>query len=738
MSSRFMGRVPVGALSGVLIASGLLQTVALDASAAESDSGTSDSLAEIVVTAQKRAQNLQDVGTANSAEMQRLGFTDPTDVVAHVPGLQYNEYAPTITVFNIRGVAQNDFGDHQEAPVAVYTDDVYVASMGAIAGNLYDLGRVEVLRGPQGTLFGRNATGGLIHYISQKPNLDDDGFIEVTGARFTTIKTDGAVNVKVSDESAVRLSFATNNSNGYLNNTIGPTAQNENNYAGRLQYLFKPSSQAEVLVKLYGTWNVNERIMPYSYAPAKPNAQGLGEFLSSSDDYWGTCPGCSLGGFRNPSSDVFTQTSSRTGVFNRSLYGATVHVNWAFDWAQLASVTDYQHMNKLYNDPIEASPTPVFIFYDTNQQYHQFSQELRLSGEQPGLRWVTGAYFLTLRSADEILSQFAPVLGGNVGDNYNTETHSWALFAQAEKDFTDELSGILGARYTQDHKTDNYTIWTGDPSGVVAGYPYNAATYPDADRTFHLPSWKAELDYKPAKDVLLYASINRGVKGGGWAQPAVPTDPQLLAHRPERLTDYEVGMKSTFLERRLRLNAAVFYYDYKDYQVFLQEGLAQAIGNRNARVEGGELELSFIPAKGWDAQIGVSGLNATVFNVALPDLEVADRIMPQAPKWSVNGEVGYKWQVPTGTMAIRADGKWDSDFYFSAFNAPVDVEKSHVVANSRAIYTNAAGNLDLTLFCKNLTDRRYRVYDLDISSIGFADQVYAPPRTYGGTVTFRW
>ncbi len=174
-----------------------------------------DTVAEIVVTAQRREQNLQDVGTSITAldagALARLGITDATDIARQVPGVQFNAYAPTITVFNVRGVSQNDYGDHQEAPVAVYEDDVYVASMGAIAGNLYDLDRVEVLRGPQGTLFGRNATGGLIHYISKKPSLDADGYFQITGSRFTTIQTEGAVNLKTGDNSALRGSFETDN-----------------------------------------------------------------------------------------------------------------------------------------------------------------------------------------------------------------------------------------------------------------------------------------------------------------------------------------------------------------------------------------------------------------------------------------------------------------------------------------------------------------------------------------------
>src|SRR6266850_7329394 len=155
-----------------------------------------DKLAEIVVTAQKREQNLQDVGTSVTAfdanSLQQLGLKDVTGVTGQVPGLQFNQYGATVTIYNLRGVSQNDFSDHQEAPIAVYADDAYIASMGALAGAMYDLARVEVLRGPQGTLFGRNATGGLIHYISEKPKFDSEGNVTVTGGNFSTWNSEGA------------------------------------------------------------------------------------------------------------------------------------------------------------------------------------------------------------------------------------------------------------------------------------------------------------------------------------------------------------------------------------------------------------------------------------------------------------------------------------------------------------------------------------------------------------------
>jgi iron complex outermembrane receptor protein len=159
--------------------------------ASTQEASTGDKLEEIIVTAQKREQNLQDVGASvtafDSVSLQRLGLHNVTDIAEQVPGLQFNQYGSTVTVYNLRGVSQNDFSDHQEAPVAVYDDEAYVASTGALAGSMFDLQRVEVLRGPQGTLFGRNATGGLIQYISNKPDDVPGGYFEFTRGNYGAI-----------------------------------------------------------------------------------------------------------------------------------------------------------------------------------------------------------------------------------------------------------------------------------------------------------------------------------------------------------------------------------------------------------------------------------------------------------------------------------------------------------------------------------------------------------------------
>jgi iron complex outermembrane recepter protein len=361
---------------------------------------------EIVVTAQRREQSIQDVGTSitafDASELKKLGLTNVTDITQQVPGLQYQSYSPTITIFNLRGISQNDFGDHHEAPVAVYSDDVYVASMGAIAGSMYDLQRVEVLRGPQGTLFGRNATGGLLHYISQRPTQNAGGYIDVSGGRFGDLEAEGALNMPLSDSVASRLSFSVDRHDGLIKNLVGPDANTSNQYAARLQLLYRPGDAGEVLVKFYGVRNSNEISPSYAWnascnnlgllAPGQTcnaGVNGLGAFVPVNQNIYGTCPGCDQSGYRNNNQDPFIQSFDRRGIFDRTVYGLSVHVDSDLGGAKLASVTDFMHLRKRYGEDSDGSPNFQFNF-DTYQTFHQFSQELHLSGQRENLRWISG------------------------------------------------------------------------------------------------------------------------------------------------------------------------------------------------------------------------------------------------------------------------------------------------------------------------------------------------------------
>ena len=764
----------------------LVTLLPLPPAAASADPGAAsgEKIEEIIVTAQKREQSIQDIGTSitafDSASLRQLGLSSVTDIAQQVPGLQFQAFSPTITIFNLRGISQNDFGDHHEAPVAVYADDVYMASMSAVAGGAYDLDRVEVLRGPQGTLFGRNATGGLIHYVSARPSTaGNSGFVHVTGGQYADIETESALNVPLSGTSALRFSLATTKHGGTIRNLAGPDANTQNQYAWRAQWLLKPSDAGEITLKAYGLRNIDEISPSYAWNASCQNQgviipggcpgsyNNLGAFITDTQNPYGTCNGCDQAGYHNPYafSRPFTQALDRRGVFDRSLYGLTMHVDWSLGALKLASVTDYMHLRKHYGE--DSDSTPIYQFnFDTFQKYHQLSQELHLSGGNDAFRWIGGLYYLNM-STDDIQAQQlnqtylaavgifspAPFFQGN---QFVLATKSWATFGQAEWKLAEAWKLIAGLRYTRDSKDYNFQLWNpapGTPLLDAGGLPYiyNSTTAPgQANRTWGLNSGKIELDYKPARDALIFASINRGPKGGGWSAPSNPAVSNvrsdlfsLLAYKPETLTSYELGTKLTLLDGRARLNADVFYYDYRDYQAFSLRLSTQIIGNSDAKLKGGEIEFTYLPTKGLTTQFGVSVLDTRIIGLPLLSDTVpgastpVDREMPNAPKLTVNGLVRYEWPATNGTWSAEVNGKWNSRQWLENINAPVDLQPSYAVADLHFGYASDR-NWELNAWVKNATNKYYRVYNLDVSFFGYNESVYGNPRWWGATFTYKW
>jgi iron complex outermembrane receptor protein len=720
---------------------GLSLLVAPGARAQTTTDESADKLAEIVVTAEKREQSLQSVGVAVTAldaqALTQLNFKDLTAVASQVPGLQFNQYGSTVTIYNIRGVSQNDFTDHQEAPVAVYSDDAYIAATGALSGSLFDLQRVEVLRGPQGTLFGRNATGGLIQYISQKPTDDPEGFLNVTFGNFATVQTQGAISGPLSEGIDGRFSFATSYHEGYIDNTLGHSLDNQNQNAARAQLLFKLNDGGQVLVKLHGENNDHETSGNYSWVATAPNAQGRGYFTPAT--FTGDCPqlnggcvpGADLSGYRNPSSDPYTQSVGDPGYFNRTVWGTTIHYTDKIGDVSLTSVTDYLHLQKRYSE--SSDPEPVSIFdYNAYQNYQQFSEEFRLNGEIGDFRWIAGIYYLNYHTNDLNGVELSPILGGNSYAAYGLRTSSTAGFGQLEYDLAPQWTVIAGGRYTYDDKKFNLDY---QPQGLI----YDPAHFPSAARTFGIPTGKVELNFKPAHELLFYGSVNWGAKGGGWsAVTSGVANPSQLPYDTERLTSFEGGFKSTLLDGAARLNGSVFHYDYKNYQGFFLNGLTQVVENKNARVNGGELEFTVIPVRGLNLNLGASNLSSKVFDVPLPAGGFTTTELPQAPRWSLNAEARYEWQTLNGKLALETDAKWNARQYMELLNNPDDLQPSYAVTNASLTYTAGNGAWDVGGYVRNLTDKVYEVYFMDLSSLYFSQRVLGQPRTYGVNFTYHW
>ncbi|MDH5273234.1 MAG: TonB-dependent receptor, partial [Gammaproteobacteria bacterium] len=579
--------------------------------------GASSGIEEIVVTAQRREENLQDVGiavTALGGEMLTdLNITTATDITRAVPSLKMNAYSSSQVVFNIRGVSQNDYGDQQEPPVAVYQDDSYASSINVASFPIFDLARVEVLRGPQGTLFGRNATVGAIQFVSNKPTRDFEGYATATVGSYGQFIVEGALSGPLSDNFQARIAAISNTDDGYMESVVAgvPARGGNDHYAVRGQLAWQPSETTDLnLIVRYMKANKETQAGIYSQEPACPNDQFQGEFTrpDQSCAFWVTGPGEGGTGYRNdaitPSrgGDPWKTAETQRSYVDREITGATLHFDWDIGELHLVSITDYQDATKFYLEGGDASPVDGVLFYQ-GSDLEQYSQEFRLSGEIGANFWVAGLYGMKVDG--DYTGKFAtPFSGYDPTIEMSQKTTSYAVFAQDEWQFADAWKLIVGARYWSDEREGTYFGTAPEVPGFSAPVtiifnqnevaPTGGSITPgDAKNSFDGVTARVQLDWKPTDDLLLYGSFNRGSKSGGYTfSTGTPYDSdgsltvprKFLEGMPfdeETLDAFELGAKTT-LGDSTTLNVAAFYYDYSDYQAFAQFGPVQTVINLDA------------------------------------------------------------------------------------------------------------------------------------------------------------
>jgi iron complex outermembrane receptor protein len=750
---------------------------------------------EIVVTAQRREQNIQDVGISvtplGEDSLEDLNIKTATDIVRAVPSLKMNAYSTSQVVFNIRGVAQNSYGDEQEPPVAVYQDDSYSSSINLASFPVFDLARVETLRGPQGTLFGRNATGGAIQFISRKPSDKLEGYAAATFGRFNQQIFEGALSGPISDRWQARIAFISNQDDGYIEQ-IAPGLEDigaNDHYALRGRIAWQPSDDTEVnLILRYMRADKERQAGLYSHEPACPNAQRQGEFTPPTEAcaFWGSPEGAAGTGYRNdaiiPSrgGDPWATEETTLSYVDRDIKAATLRIDSRIGGLDFVSITDYQNADKFYTEGGDASPVEGVVFYQ-GSDLEQYSEELRLSGDFGSNHLVGGLYFMNVEG--DYTGQFADpfyrdLFTGCVPDcayipviTASQETTSFAVFLQNEWRATDKLSLIAGLRYWRDEREGAY--YGDEPSndmhiafdrtqvvGTAFGAPFDESVVPitltpdDATPTFDDITARLELDYRVHDDLLVFASYNRGSKSGGFSfstgtpfadfPPVTPlgTNAQFLngiPFDPEVLNAFEIGFKST-IAGMTTFDASAFYYDYEDYQAFVQLGYNQTVINLPATAYGLEAEINSHPVDGLTLQLGVSALSSNVEDIILPDsITEVEHDLPQAPSFSGNALARYEFGLGSGLASVQADLQYTDDFCFTVLCAPVEKEDGYTVLNARIGYGAQDGRWEFAIFGDNLTEEEYRVYAFDSSLFaGVVAGVYGKPRTYGVTATWRF
>ncbi|MES1983970.1 MAG: TonB-dependent receptor [Pseudomonadota bacterium] len=728
-------------------------------------------LQEIVVTAQKRNQSIQRVGIAITAvtpeQIANRNIASSADLAGKVVGLEsYSPYGPgTSSNVVIRGIGLNDFGEGHEAPVTSYVDEFYIVAVPAVDFALFDLDRVEVLRGPQGTLFGRNSTGGLINYITKKPSQTPEGYLSASFGRFNDLKLEAAATAPLTDTLSMRVSGTSRHSDGFqrsLNPALDRGGQAGSD-AARLQLRYEGNDGWDILLKgEYGRTKTTHAY--YESKTGFVDNNGLVVADASIVDAVGYAE-------RNTGAAKKNVVDVNDAAFLRSTgYSGLLRAEKKFGNTTFTSITGYQSYKRTMQEDSDGTPNPLVVA-NFPYQGEQVTQELRLYHDGGATRWTAGLYGLHAVGKDQPTATFNFPLDGptavdpatglyngtyfpiSLNADWRLRTNSGAVFGQLEQDFG-QFTAIGGIRVTRDNKTfadaDNAALR--DCGGGAVGDCFliedGGTGKPVPFRLKYkatLWSGKIELDYKPDNNNLFYASISRGTKAGGFNNGFYPTGLSLtqIPYGDETLISYEIGQKSTLFDRKLRINTSAFYYDYKDFQAFNYVGLAGLINNQDANAYGVETDIEAAVTPELRLYVAAAYLHTNIKDVAkitpTGTNVVADRPMAFAPKWSGSGGATYTIELPND-RSLAFDWNFEArSSRFSGNFGDTGTQLEGFFKHNASVTFEASDHWQLRGFVDNIGNRLNTTYGgPSFASLGIIQVRYAMPRTYGAALRYRW
>lgn len=784
---------------------------------------TQGGIKEIVVTAQKRSENVQDVPIAISAFSADALSERAVTSVASLSNLAPNVTLDAGTPFSgssavlsayIRGIGANDFAFNIDPGVGIYLDGVYLARSVGANQELPDVERVEVLKGPQGTLFGRNTIGGAISIVTHDPGDEFRFKGDVTAGRFGLIQTRGTVDIPLADSLSSSFSFATKNRNGYVKRMAFPGAENFDstpitnykaagydniglgseggddswNVRGKMKYddggAFRATlsadysniDQSQLANKLIattpavfaGTYNcaIAEPVAmgtncgggppTFAYLPAIGGLTGIFD----NPTVFGVNTDADPNNNRLPYDDRFVTDSLDTSYANGNNYSKLKSYGGALTLSydlgaevELKSITAYRELHWNVGMDIDGSPLN-FLHTSFTMNQKQFSQELQLLGSamDEKLNFVLGAYYFKESGDLHDYVTFAEGLLQVDGPN-DLSTKNYAFFGQLDYKITDQLAITLGGRYTHEKKlfegfqsdANGLTykilsflagIGAGPPEcaninpiseacRIAAGFPnpgeplryYIAGTQVKKFNNF---SPKIGIQYNPTEDVMVYASWSKGYKTGGWTtrlSNPLPTAPDF---DEEKATTYELGVKSTLIDRRLQVNAALFQTDYKGIQLNFQQGISPTIQNAgDAKIKGFEIEMTAAPTDALTINASVGYLDAKYTGVLAPAQVAANPFqagvfaggeLPKTPKWKFNFSPRYQVDLGNGGKVILlADYTHTSKLWNDTERTFLLQREATDLLNGSISYKEPNDHWDITLGMTNITKERYLV-----------------------------
>jgi iron complex outermembrane recepter protein len=725
-----------------------------------------DVLQTITVTAQRRKEDIQAVPISMQAfsarELDEKGVKSSVDLDQLAPNVDIAlpSGVGNQPIISIRGIGLNDYDTNNAGPNGVYADEVYLSNPSSQSFSTFDMERIEVLKGPQGTLYGRNTSGGAINFISAKPTPEFTANFHAEYSSYNTVNLEGAVSGPLSSDWEGRIAFVENYSNGYLYNTFLDEHNGIQNYAIRALLQYKPSDTFSVLFNVHGG-QVNNPFAGY---------QHLGDFVpgtqlatpvqcSIQQTYANQCVNLfgygHVGGFYDQAGERQTRTTMNS-------LGSSVRIEAQLAELTLTSITAFEHMDKIDDEDADATPDRL-LEATYGVQSNAFTQELRLSQSTQTYNWVAGLYYLY-----ENLHQNQPISFLLDGDNFfgagafdggavtqfdtsRQVTSSYAAFGQSEFHLTDALKAVLGARYTSEKKTFAYQGAAQFQEGGINNLgPVIPLADIDSDLRDSAFSWRAGLNYTFTNKVMAYATVATGFKSGLFNGTFLSADPteiarQLQPVKPEKVTAYELGIKSTLFNDRLIANAAVFYNRYKDMQVFVAVppivgGLGaplQVLDNaERAHTEGAELSLVGKPfaALTLSAQLGYLNTRLDQFVAAVDPSQpnYSGNQLSLAPRWSAALSADYKVPLGNNALDFQSTASFKSHQFFDVANNPYITQDSYWLVNARVAYQIDSDRYEIAAYMRNIGHKDYYVDKFDLTNpFGFIQGIVGTPRMAG-------
>lgn len=755
----------------------------------------SNQIEEVVVTARRREEAMQSVPIAITAlgenRLIQSNVTDLKNVARLAPGIQIQpQFTPNNAVFQIRGQVQTDTAPSIDPSVGVYFDDVYIARSTGSLVNLVDVSRVEVLKGPQGTLFGKNTTGGAIRIVSNRPNHTFGGYVSTGYESFDRWKLEGVLNAPINDDLAIRSVVQyVNKSGGYGTNTVtGKPIDTDRSFFTRQSVLWNPTDKLEVLVEGDYTHQVAGGIpsilrdYTFSNGPTTAleaavesglgfnSAAGAAILNSLATGHGARDVGTSTCTVQTPAESYSFNPATGQFTFpggcnpnpksNSETWGLLANISYNFDFATLRSISSYRHVR--YDARYDIDGT-VFAILDSHQyvQAKQWSQELLLSGDALDRRldWtIGGLYFKEVPSETDLVAPLAALqaLAGGAGTDTRgtSRSESYAAYAQATYKFTDKLSLTAGARYTKDKRSFDATAFNRFTNGTeaclydaangltnVAGF--SAPCTISQNAIFSKSTYTVSLNYQIDPDKLVYLRTSSGYRAGGF-NPRINAPEVVSSFNPETVTDYELGLKADWFDKLLRTNLALFHSKGQNVQQTVNGisptngaaiTLTKNIGTRT--VDGVEAEIIGRPTKDLSLDASVTYLDARQDNPADP-LHFDNVIL--TPRWAFNVGGSYERQwTPDFLGTLRIDVSYRSKMYDQ--NPLVDLTtgleafqgfyRPVTLLSARYTVKHLPSGVELAIYGRNLTNQIYEARAGNVSGLGLSFGNLAEPRVIG-------